>query len=299
MQSSSGLIEDRIILYRHLDANFYSVWPFVVGRTISQIPQTIMDTLMFGVILFYTVGLGMGDGISVLLTYLVVLFVFALMMSQQLSVFASFATASTMQAFSACVILLMMLFGGFIIAPNTIPYYYSWIYWWNPFAWMYRSLLVLELRSARWADENPDDVLRQLGFVTPDGNPFGSEWVVYGIVYMVGYFLACCFLTAAGLSSSRVDSSRVPDPQLAKHDTDHTEDRVVFPFKPVNLSFHNICYEVTASTTNQKLRLLKEVNGVFRAGRMCALMGSSGAGKVRRTSIHNFFLRTSHAGYCF
>ena len=48
------------------------------------------------------------------------------------------------------------------------------------------------------------------------------------------------------------------------------------PFIPVDLSFEDLCYEVTASTSKDKLRLLNEVSGVFKAGRMCALMGSSG-----------------------
>ena len=39
MQSSSSLIEDRAIYYKHADANFYSAWPFIFGRTLSQMPQ--------------------------------------------------------------------------------------------------------------------------------------------------------------------------------------------------------------------------------------------------------------------
>ena len=45
------------------------------------------------------------------------------------------------------------------------------------------------------------------------------------------------------------------------------------PFIPVNLTFSNLVYEVKASTGNETLRLLNEVSGVFKAGRLCALMG--------------------------
>ena len=51
-------------------------------------------------------------------------------------------------------------------------------------------------------------------------------------------------------------------------------------FIPVDLSFNNLCYEVTASKGSDKLKLLKNVSGVFSSGRLCALMGESGAGKV-------------------
>lgn len=39
MQSASSLVTDRIVYYKHADANFYSAWPFVFGRIVSQIPQ--------------------------------------------------------------------------------------------------------------------------------------------------------------------------------------------------------------------------------------------------------------------
>jgi ABC-type multidrug transport system ATPase subunit len=41
-----------------------------------------------------------------------------------------------------------------------------------------------------------------------------------------------------------------------------------------------VCYDVKASTSNEDLRLLHNINGFFKAGRMCALMGESGAGKT-------------------
>lgn len=39
LQSVSGLVEDRTLYYKHAGANFYSAWPYVIGRAISQMPQ--------------------------------------------------------------------------------------------------------------------------------------------------------------------------------------------------------------------------------------------------------------------
>lgn len=44
--------------------------------------------------------------------------------------------------------------------------------------------------------------------------------------------------------------------------------------KGITLTFKNINYFVKASTTNDKLHLLKGINGYFAAGKMTALMGS-------------------------
>lgn len=39
LQSVSGLVDDRTLYYKHAAANFYSAWPYVIGRAISQMPQ--------------------------------------------------------------------------------------------------------------------------------------------------------------------------------------------------------------------------------------------------------------------
>ena len=51
-------------------------------------------------------------------------------------------------------------------------------------------------------------------------------------------------------------------------------------FVPVTLAFKDLSYEVKSSTGLEMLCLLNNVSGVFLAGRICALMGESGAGKT-------------------
>jgi len=120
MQSASSLIADRVIYYKHTDANFYSAWPFAFGRAMSQLPQITLDTIMFATILYFMVGLAGRESASNFFIYLSLLWVFAILMSQQLAFFASFSSASSLQALSACLVLLLILFGGFIITPNTM-----------------------------------------------------------------------------------------------------------------------------------------------------------------------------------
>lgn len=147
---------------------------------------------------------------------------------------------------------------------------------------MYRALLVLEFRSTAW--EDPDAELLRLGFVTPRGDPFGREWVPYCFIYMICYSLLCSVLTAVGLSFSRVEASAGVEPVQSSADSESIAERVEIPFKAVALSFHGVSYEVNASTKSEKLKLLNNVSGIFRPGRMCALMGTSGAGKVRASA---------------
>jgi hypothetical protein len=114
---------------------------------------------------------------------------------------------------------------------------------------------------------------------------------------MLLYFLLCCVLTALGLTYLRPADTGGGKPEagspssLSPGDDDNYKSTgddtavkdskaVQIPFTPVDLSFHDISYEVPASTSNETLRLLKGVNGIFRAGRYVALFILFYAGMV-------------------
>jgi ABC-type multidrug transport system ATPase subunit len=84
LQSISGLVAERSIYDKQAHANFYSAWPYVLGKSLSQIPQTLfLDTLVSGATLYYMIGLGGRNNILNFLTYALILFVFATLTNQQ------------------------------------------------------------------------------------------------------------------------------------------------------------------------------------------------------------------------
>lgn len=139
---------------------------------------------------------------------------------------------------------------------------------------MYRGLIVNEFYSGRW--ENVDQVLSNAGFVGYNGEPYGQEWIGFAFAYLLPYWLLCAALTAVGLTFCRNTGGSQSSAIDATADADVTksEKAIQIPFKPVTLSFRDVCYDVTASTSSEKLRLLNNVSGIFRPGRLCALMGS-------------------------
>jgi ABC-type multidrug transport system ATPase subunit len=118
---------------------------------------------------------------------------------------------------------------------------------------------------------------------------------------MLIYYVACIILTAVGLtysSARRIGGDALSVPRSGVHqggvdDSSNRESlgceqepqvpderRMRIPFQPVVLGFQDLSYEVKASTSNDRIMLLKSVNGIFHPGRMTALMGVSGAGKT-------------------
>lgn len=285
MTTAPGFVDERSIYYKHADANFFSAYPFVLGKAISKIPQTMMDCFAFGTILYFMVGLT--TTATNYFIFMAVIVCYSILMNELLFVFATFArTKDMVQVASACLVFFFILFSGFIIAPDTIPLYYRWIYWYNPMAWAYRALIINEYRSIDYTQEEGDYILFFAGFVDRNGEPFQVEWIRYTFLYLLSHTLISMIASSmllqwvrvhniAAVSEDDMDSMKNQNgPPAASLSTTNIS------FKPVTLTFENICYDVKASTSNETLRLLHHVNGVFRSGRMCALMGSSGAGKT-------------------
>lgn len=244
--------------------------------------QTAMDCLAFGTILYFMVGLT--TTAQNFFTFMAIIFTFSVTMNELLFVFSTISKAkATVQVISACLVFFFILFSGFIIAPNVIPDYYSWIYWYNPMAWAYRALLVNEYRSEQYTDEEGDYILTFVGFTDTQGQPFDREWIPYGFIYLISHTVICLVVSAIGLINVRIagESGATGDSTVGNSTTTANERAEVrITFKPVTVTFEDIYYDVKASTTDEMLSLLKNVNGAFQSGRMCALMGSSGAGKT-------------------
>jgi hypothetical protein len=227
--------------------------------------------------MYYQVGLAGRVDVVNFLIYLAILVTFAILMNTQLSLFASFGSAAQVQVYSSVTLLTMMLFGGFILPPDTIPHYFLWLYWWNPFAWAYRALVVNEFWNDRWDD--PNKILRDAGFVDPTKQIYRTDWIGYSFLVMIPYILLCCTLSAVCLTysgdhgSTNAESVSTKANRASESENDISA-AVEIPFKPVKLSFNNMCYQVTASTTSEQLSLLNNVSGIFRPGQMCALMVS-------------------------
>lgn len=222
------------------------------------------------------------------LTFMAIIITFSILMNELLFVFATFArTKDMVQVASACLVFFFILFSGFIVAPDTIPVYYKWIYWYDPMAWAYRGLMVNEYRSSKYTTEEGDAILEYTGFVDDYGDAFTIEWVGYTFIYLLSHTVVTILVSGAVLHYVRVTNiSGTTDDEvetitnqagaLIEQPTQETN----ISFKPVTLTFENVCYDVKSSKGNETLRLLHNVDGAFRSGRMCALMGSSGAGKT-------------------
>lgn len=149
-------------------------------------------------------------------------------------------------------------------------------------------MVVNEFDSGQYSDQianstitTGDAILIQFGFVH-NGEPFDISWAYWAILFTLGMAACSIMLSNYLLSHVRFATGRslVTDQGNDEIAESRNTPIVEIPFKRVDLTFKNICYTVKASTSDEKLELLKGIDGIVEAGKMTALMGSSGAGKT-------------------
>ena len=216
------------------------------------------------------VGLGGRLSFGNFCVYGFILFTFATTVNQQIALFASFASEAKLQLYAALFLFFNILFGGFIIPILSIPKFWLFAYYWNPFQWAYSAFLVNEAYSGRY--EDPEEALATTGVVTPTGAVLNNRWIWWSILYLWIYFLVCSILTAFGLSiasKTRMATAAGSQSTSSKNDTeeDNSDETETASYnlgeeiKPVTLSFENLSYEVKASTSNERLMLLNNIGG--------------------------------------
>lgn len=260
------LLDDRGIFYKHHNSNFYSALSYVLGQVTALVPSMIIDASILGSLLYWMVGFR--PTAEAFFIYYFYFLTFNMLMLQLFNVFVALApNKSLLTAACTFTIFFNTLFCGFIVTPDVIPVYWKWVYWTMPSAWVYRGLAINELGET---------ALNRFGFVL-NGVPFSKEWIGYGFAYVIGCFLLATIAAALCLQL-RVEEAKQSAPEIQEIEKDETEEEEIgdalTAFTPVDLSFHDLCYEVNASKGSEKLRLLKSVSGIFRSGRMCALMVS-------------------------
>jgi ABC-type multidrug transport system fused ATPase/permease subunit len=160
------------------------------------------------------------------------------------------------------------------------------------FAWILRGLVVNEFDSGKYnelvnitSSDDPvtegDAIIIRFGFTDRNDDAYTFEWAGWGILFTLSWAILAIYGSTYFLSTIRFATGGSLVTEKGDDEVEEIDeaDMVAIPFKRVDLTFKDIHYTVKASTSDEKLELLKGINGVVEAGRMTALMGSSGAGR--------------------
>uniref|UniRef100_A0A7S4MWX6 ABC transporter domain-containing protein n=1 Tax=Odontella aurita TaxID=265563 RepID=A0A7S4MWX6_9STRA len=282
LTSTPDEVDTRIIYYKHANARFHQAAAYLIGRQVSQLPLLAMEIVAFGVPFYFIAGLAYDPAAFFIYLAMLICYKFALKMLYGILAM-TLPKKANVQGIGTFLYLLTTLFGGFVVYPETIPYYYTWLYWINPMQWAMQGMASNQFYSSVYNGVGCASIpaLGNWALRSPRGWQTGKEWIGYSFAFMIPFTIGCGLVVWLALKYIRIE----PERQHVKEEVSigkvkQQANEFNIPFIPVDLTFDTLVYEVEASTTKETLRLLNEVSGAFMAGRMCALMGSSGAGKT-------------------
>ncbi|XP_023766490.1 pleiotropic drug resistance protein 2 isoform X1 [Lactuca sativa] len=291
------------VFFKQRDSMFYPAWAFAIPIWIMKIPISIIESVIWIVLTYYTTGFAPSASrfFRQLLAYIGLhqmassLYRFIAALGRKQIVAGALATFS---------LLLIFVFGGFIVAKDDIGPWMKWGYYISPIMYGQNAIVINEFLDDRWSTPNPDPriseptvgkvLLKSRGMFTTDYMFWVCVIALFGFSHLFNLFfvLALTYLNPPGDSKTVVLTE---DEKNQKHPQTGTEmatrnivtKGLVLPFQPLSVAFDHVNYYIampaemkTQGIEEDRLQLLQDVSGTFRPGILTALVGISGAGKT-------------------
>ncbi|KAL6656651.1 hypothetical protein ACP70R_004431 [Stipagrostis hirtigluma subsp. patula] len=295
------------VFYKQRDYLFFPGWTFGLATIILKLPFSLWDSFLWTAVTYYVIGFAPAAGrffsqfLAYFLTHQMALAMFRLLGA----VLKTMVVANTFGIFA---LLIVFIFGGFLIPRQDIKPWWIWGYWISPMMYSNNAISVNEFLASRWAIPNTDRsidaptigraILKFKGYFTGQWGYWLSIGAMIGftILFNVLFLCALTFLSPSGNSNTVVsdddDNEKELGTELTAHGTNEATNRraqtgMVLPFQPLSLSFNHMNYYVDMPAamreqgfTESRLQLLSDISGAFRPGVLTALVGVSGAGKT-------------------
>lgn len=208
----SMFVDMRDIFYKQRSANFFQTSAYVLANVISQLPIALPESFIYGAFLYWIAGLEADVGsfilyeLIILLTVMVAVLIFFFVAAISLNIYIT-------NPLALGILQVVFVFAGFIVTRSQIPDYLIWLYWIDPMAWAFRALAVNQYRSVTfdvctYQEINYCDQFgKTMGeyYLSVYDIPSEKEWVVFGIVYLVGMILLFTALSYFALEYKRYD----------------------------------------------------------------------------------------------
>ncbi|KAJ0014149.1 hypothetical protein Pint_21125 [Pistacia integerrima] len=297
------------VFFKQKELQFYPAWAYAIPSAILKIPLSVIESVAWTCLTYYVIGYT--PQASRFFRQLILLFAVhftSLSMFQFLASVCQTVTAATIAGCFA--LLLVTIFGGFIIKHPSMPIWLKWGFWVSPLTYGEIGLSVNEFLAPRWQKMLSTNVT--IGKEILDSHGLNYEgyhfWISLGaligfaLLFNAGFVLALSFLKSCSSSPAMISeetfakmqgSQSSNDGELVEEKTGnlpHLESfkgRMVLPFEPLTVTFQDVKYFVDTPLemreqgfVDKKLQLLSGVTGALRPAILTALMGVSGAGKT-------------------
>jgi ABC-type multidrug transport system permease subunit len=210
----------KAVYYKHVEANFYPTMVYIAAQSLVLLPLFIIEGCIFGSIMYWSAGLSIEVNGSRFLAFILINLVFAIANSQLFRLFACvFPDATVANPIAGIVVVLMVLFSGFIQPKSEISYGWMWFYWINPTSWALSAVTINQLKSSAYNNEisvcdNPPactvTVFERSGdyILEQYGNKTSQRWIWYSLAVIIALFWLYFFASYLALRFIRTESAK-------------------------------------------------------------------------------------------
>ncbi|CAL9041826.1 ABC transporter G family member 42 [Musa acuminata AAA Group] len=175
------------VFYKHRDLLFYPAWIFTLPNFLLRIPISILETVVWTVMTYYTIGYA--PEASRFFKQLVLVFLIQQMAAGLFRTVAGLCRSMIISnTGGALSVLIIFVLGGFILPKDVIPKWWIWGFWISPLTYGYNALAVNEFLAPRWMNKPSSDD-RPLGrAILENANVFPeARWYWIGAGALLGF----------------------------------------------------------------------------------------------------------------
>ncbi|XP_039165952.1 pleiotropic drug resistance protein 3 [Eucalyptus grandis] len=295
------------VFYKQSSFYLYPAWAYSVPASILKIPLSLLDSALWTAMTYYVIGYS--PEVERFFRHFLLLFALHLASTSMCRAIAAvFRTVVVATTFGSLMLLLMFLFGGFIIPRPSLPLWLRWGFWASPMTYGEIGISLNEFLAPRWNRFSKGNTSIGRDVLTIHGLNFNGYfyWIAVGalfgftFLFDLGFILALTYFRAPKVSraiishkkilarhAKEVDKKNIPTDIDAETTLDRRIGRTILPFEPLSMAFKDVHYYVDTPPEmrangfkEKKLQLLCGITGAFRPGVLTTLMGVSGAGKT-------------------
>ncbi|KAK7264776.1 hypothetical protein RJT34_32386 [Clitoria ternatea] len=247
----------------------YPAWAYCLPAAILKIPFSVLDSIVWTSVTYYVIGYSPEITRQVLCSMflrqfllLVTLHMSSTSMCRFLaSVFKTDVAATTI---GSLVLVLMFLFGGFILPRPSLPWWLRWGFWLSPMTYGEIGITLNEFLAPRWQTIKEGSITVGREVLRSHGLDFHSNfyWISIGallgftILFDFGFVLALTYIKQPKMSRAlvskkklsqmkgRENSNSVELRNVAVDIGNQSTGKMVLPFEPLTISFKDVQYFV-------------------------------------------------------
>nr|QVT92374.1 ABC transporter [Salvia miltiorrhiza] len=323
------------VFFKQRDALFYPAWAFSLPIWVLRIPLSIMESLIWIVLTYYTIGFAPAPS-RFFRQFLAFLALHQMALSLFRFIGALGRTQVVANTLGTFTLLMVFVLGGFIIAKDDIEPWMIWGFYVSPMMYGQNAVAINEFLDERWSTPNTDPrfaeptvgkvLLKMRGMYVEDY----MYWICVIALFAFSILFNLCFIAALTYLQPFGDSkSLIPDENANKKKKnllsdgsstsaapvvegkemiarnsfpmDGSRKGMVLPFTPLSLAFHHVNYYVDMPAGMKKAGVeetrLQLLRDVSGAFRPGVLTALVGVSGAGKTTLMDVLAGRKTGGY--